>query len=197
MIRGDIEEGLAETKEILRLDPVSCYTNANAAWFYLFARRFVEAKTQSYKAIEMFPEALQAWYVLGWAEIGLGRYSEAVAALRRAAAISRDAMSLGYLGHALARNGQRAAAKALLRELLEQSKREFVPAKPLVCLYAGLGDIDHAFDWVEKAFRDRDGIVLWLDVGTPFDPLRGDERFAEMLDRVGLPPPRPVAGCGL
>ncbi len=78
----------------------------------------------------------------------------------------------------------------LLAELMERSTREYVSPKAFITLYAGLGDLKHAYDWMDEAFRRRDGTVVFLDVVPMFDPLRGDPRFGEMLQRVGLPPPR-------
>jgi uncharacterized protein HemY len=138
----------------------------------------------------MYPEALHAWYALGQAKLGLSNFGDAVAAFERAAAISRDAISIGYLGHALARAARTADAEALLAELLERSTREYTSPKAFINLYTGLGDIDHAYEWIEEAFRRRDSTVVFLDAVPVFDPLRGDARFGEVLQRVGLPPPR-------
>ncbi len=131
-----------------------------------------------------------AWYALGQAKLGVSAYVEAVEAFERAAAVSRDPVSVGYLGSALARAGRTAAAEALLQELLDRSSHEYISARPFMCLYAALGATDRAFEWVERAFRDRDNAVFLLDVVPVYSPLRRDARFGEMLHRLGLPPPR-------
>lgn len=124
IVRGDIRAGIALTREMLQLDPLSLHTNANAAWFLVFARDFEGACEHANHCIDMFPEALHAWYALGQAKLGMGSFGEAIDAFERAAAISRDAISIGYLGSALGRAGRTAEAKALLGELRERSTRE-------------------------------------------------------------------------
>lgn len=188
IVRGDIHAGIELTREMLRIDPLSLYTNTNAAWYFVFARDYEQASEQAYRTIDMFPEALHAWYALGQAKLGMGRWDEAIDAFQRATGISRDAVSIGYLGHA--RRGRIAEAEALLGELLERSSRQYVTPKPFINIYAALGDIDQAYHWVEEAFRRRDATLVFLDMVPVCDPLRGDARFGKMLQRVGLPPPR-------
>jgi hypothetical protein len=51
--------------------------------------------------------------------------------------------------------------------------------------YAGLGEVDHAFEWLERAYAE--GCWLGtLKVAPVFDGLRGDPRFARLLQRAGL-----------
>ena len=193
--RGDVSAGLASTREMLQLDPLSLYTNTNAGWFYIFARDYQRASEHALRTIDMFPDALHAWYAFGQAKLAMRSFGEAIDAFQRAVAISRDAISMGYLGSALGRAGRTAEAEALLGELLERAAREYVSPKAFITLYAGVGDIDRAFQWIEEALRRRDSTVVFLDPVPIFDPLRGDARFGEVLQRVGLPPPwRPALG---
>ena len=190
IVRGDLRRGIALTREMLQIDPLSLYTNTNAAWFFVFAGDYERASEHAYRTIDMFPDALHAWYALGQSKLGMRSLGEAIDAFERAAAISRDAISVGYLGSALALAGRTADAEALLAELLERSAREYISPKAFINLYTGLGDINRAYEWIEEAFRRRDSTVVFLDVVPIFDPLREDARFGEMLQRVGLPPPR-------
>jgi hypothetical protein len=59
----------------------------------------------------------------------------------------------------------------------------------LVVIYAGLGDTNAAFDWLETAYRLRDDKLFWLTGFPPFDPLRSDPRFAQFVHRMGLAAP--------
>ena len=190
IVRRNVDAGIALTREMLHLDPLSLYTNTNAAWFFVFARDYEQASEHAYRTIDMFPEALHAWYALGQAKLGMARWNEAIDAFERAVNCSCDAISLGYFGSALARAGRTADAEAILSGLLERAAREYVSPKPFINLYASLGDIDRAYQWVEEAFRRRDSTVVFLEVVPVFDPLRSDVRFGEMLHRVGLMPAR-------
>ncbi len=54
-------------------------------------------------------------------------------------------------------------------------------------VYVGLGDRDAAFDELERAYQDRDFLLLWLGVDPPYEPLHDDPRYVELLNRIGLP----------
>jgi tetratricopeptide (TPR) repeat protein len=90
------------------------------------------------------------------------RFDRAIEAFEKAVAISSDSLSIGYLGHAHARAGHLDTATSLLHELLSRVKREYVPAKSPICLYAGLGERDRVIEWLERAFQDRDPILFFL-----------------------------------
>jgi len=54
-------------------------------------------------------------------------------------------------------------------------------------VYAGLGDKDQTFEWLDKAFDDFPGSVLFLRIDPRFDVLYSDPRFREFLQWLGLP----------
>ena len=113
-----------------------------------------------------------ACYVLGWSELMHSQFDAAVQAFEKAAAISPDALSIGYLGHAHARAGHLEAATSLLSELLTRVEREYVPAKSLICVYAGLGERTRVVHWLEKAYLDRDPQLFFMGGAVPtFGPL--------------------------
>jgi tetratricopeptide (TPR) repeat protein len=96
--------------------------------------------------------------------------------------------ALGYLGHARGRLGDRSQALWVLEELRALSKQRFVSAYYFALVYAGMGEKDQAFAWLEKACEERAGQVVFLKVDVEWDPLRSDPRFAGLVRRVGLQP---------
>jgi hypothetical protein len=70
--------------------------------------------------------------------------------------------------------------------LRDASKHAYVPPVAFAIVYAGLGKIDDAFYWLEKAANERDGFLIYLKIASVFDNLRSDRRFSEMFNRVGL-----------
>ena len=65
---------------------------------------------------------------------------------------------------------------------------QFVPSWGFAIIYAGLGDKDRAFEWLEKGYDERPSDMPNLKVDPRMEPLRSDPRHQELLRRMGLPP---------
>ena len=89
--------------------------------------------------------------------------------------------------HAYGRSGMRPEAQRELKRLLVAAKTKFVSPYFLATAYAGLGDKDKAFEWLETAYRERVDWITYLKVDPELDPLRSDPRYADLLRRIGLP----------
>ena len=186
---GRHSESIAEVEYTLKLNPASLLPNQYAAWMFSHMGQHARAEAQARRTIELFPDALQPHFVLGWAAWYQGRAEEAVAVLEKALSHSREALSLAYLGHVYGRLGRTEDAGGLLRELEQLRTRGQAPPIAFATIYAGLGDIDAAFDWLETAYRLRDGYLFWLPGAPGLDPLHSDPRFADLVHRVGVVPP--------
>ena len=75
----------------------------------------------------------------------------------------------------------------MIDELQERSKRNYISPTVIAFIYAGLGENDQAFAWLDKAYDTRDALLVFLKAEPLFDGLRSDPRFAGLLQRVGLP----------
>ena len=71
------------------------------------------------------------------------------------------------------------------------AERGTEPPFPIVWAYAGLGDNDQAFAWLERADEERRTRMQWLNVDPLLAPLRSDPRFDHLRGRVGLPTKTP------
>ncbi len=185
---GDRSEAMREVQYALRLGPTSLLANQYAAWMFLHVGQHARAEAQARRTIELFPDSLQPFFVLGWSAWYQGRAEDAVAALEKALGHSREALSLSYLGHVYGRLGRTDEARRLLRELEELRTRGQGPPTAFAVLHAGLGEIDAAFEWLEAAYRLRDGTLFWLPGAPGLDPLHPDARFAALVRRVGVSP---------
>lgn len=67
------------------------------------------------------------------------------------------------------------------------AKRRFVSALPFAMVHIGIGDKKAALDALEKAFEERSGRLVYLNVEKAFDPLRQEPRFRELVQRLHLP----------
>jgi TolB-like protein len=183
-VREDRVAGLAEARSALALDPVSPSTNALVGWLFLFAGENEQAAEQARRTLELHPNVVQAFHVLGWAHSRRGRLGDAVRAFETARAISPDPFTLAFLGQTLARAGRREEAEALLPGLLECARQGNAPARIVAIVYAGLGDLDRAFEWLERAYQERDSGLLSLRVGPMYELLSRDARFQALVARM-------------
>jgi Flp pilus assembly protein TadD len=119
-----------------------------------------------------------------------GAYSDAVAEFQKAMALSGNHwMMKAALGHTYAVMGDRPNAQRVLDELSQKAKLSYVPAYFAATIYAGLGDKDHAFEWLERAYEEHSTLMGYVKMDPRFDPLRSDRRFSDLLGRIGLANP--------
>jgi len=185
---GRHSESMASAEYGLRLNPTSLLPNQAAAWTYLHNGHPELAEALASRTIERFPEALQPHFVLGWAAWSQGRTAEAVAVFEKALALSREALSLSFLGHVYARVGRKEEALRLLDELDQLSSQGKASPIAHVVLHAGLGDVEAAFEWLETAFRLRNDLAWFFTKFPGLDPLRSDLRFTALVHRAPVVP---------
>jgi TolB-like protein/Tfp pilus assembly protein PilF len=190
------EEAAAQAQRAQQLDPASPMINSWAGSAYFFAGRVEEAMASWQKALELDPSSWYASMVVARAYVSQGMYQQAITDLQKAMTFNaREPSVLGALAHAYARAGQREEALKLVDELKRiEVERGFIPTFPFVWAYAGLGDNEQAFAWLERSYQERRERLVWLNVDPLLEPLRSDPRFHDLVLRIGLPaktPPRP------
>jgi len=74
----------------------------------------------------------------------------------------------------------------MLRDLLEESPRRYVPSYLVGLIFEALGELDRAFEWLDRACEERSHWLVFLDVEPRFDSLRTDSRFEALRRRVGV-----------
>jgi TolB-like protein/Tfp pilus assembly protein PilF/class 3 adenylate cyclase len=186
MSQGRFEESLTQSKRALQLSPFDMLMNVHLAWHYLYARQYDQALDQIEKTIEMDRNFAQAYPWLGLTLEQKGRYPEAIAAFQKAIKLFPGGSSIveAELAHAYAVSGNREAALKIIDELQELAKNKYVSAFQIAAIYAGLGDKDKTFVWLEKAFAERSDGLVNLNAEQRFDSLRGDARFETLMRKV-------------
>ncbi len=184
---GLFDQGVVELKRARDLDPLSLIINTNLGLNFYFARRYDLAIEQLECALELEPNFFRAHLHLGMCYERKLMYREAIAELEKARSISENSWTLAGLGHCHASFGARADAEKFLDQLLELSRRQFVSCATIAVVYAGFGDrVDQAMEWLERAYEERSGLLIWLKVWPIFDHLRSDARFVRLLRRIGF-----------
>jgi TolB-like protein/DNA-binding winged helix-turn-helix (wHTH) protein/Flp pilus assembly protein TadD len=182
---GRFDEALAEYQRAGTLDPVSPNVFLARSMVYWRASRFSEAIAAAQTALDMAPGLVNALWWQGLAHTGNREFTSALLCLRRAESMNPGPMTLGYLGYVLAVSGQRAQAQNVLARLQAMSETRYVGPVDFAAVYAGLGDVEAAFKWLEIAFKRRNhGVHL---MRTPlFDGFRNDSRYPNFLRRTGV-----------
>jgi len=185
---GRYAEALAEIRQAQDLDPLSLIIGSIVGWVFHFDRKNDQAIAEFRKTLELDPDFWVAHWTLGRAYEQKAMFAEAIAEIQKAIDLSGgSALSLAALGHTYAVSGRRAEAERVLNELKESSKQGYISSYSIAAIHAGLGEKDQAFIWLEKAYEERSGWLIWLRAEPISDPLRSDPRFQDLLCRVGLP----------
>jgi TolB-like protein/Flp pilus assembly protein TadD len=183
---GRGEEELAQTRAAQELDPVSPYLAEGVAKSYVDLRRYDEAIDQYKKALTLDPNYVMLLRGLGVTYVIHGDYDKGIALLERVAPLDKEDISIdGELGYAYAITGRRAAAENILATLLAAAQNGKARPLHVAEVYIGLGDKDHAFEWLLKA-ADEHEIALGPRSDAMLDSLRSDLRFRELLRRMKL-----------
>lgn len=177
------DEAVREARRAVELDPVSISARSALARSLLFARDYEGCVEESRRILGLQPNDAMPHYYLGAAYSLSGRLTEGIAAMVRAVELSHDSpiARLG-LAYAYALAGERQAAL----EALEGVPGQGALAKEIALVYGALGELDLAFDYLERAFAYDPAAVAQL-IGDPSaDALRADPRFGDLMRRAGL-----------
>jgi tetratricopeptide (TPR) repeat protein len=161
---------------------------ADSAMILLTAGRYDESIAEAKRALEIDPSFGWAYECLGRTYLSKRQYAESIAAFERARQLDANPTILGGLGNAYGAAGRKDEALKVLGEMKELSKQRHVSAFDIARVYAGLGDKDQAFGWLERAHQERSFYMTQLTYkGLGLDEIRSDPRFGAMLKRMNLP----------
>lgn len=181
---GRFDEALEEIKVAQAQDQRSLIIATSMGGTYYFARQYDEAIGQLQQIIEKDPNFTTAHLYLGRAFEQKKMYDLAIAEFQKAYISPDDLEALAALGHAYAVSGKKREANKILDQLLNLSRERYVSPYFIATVYTGLGDKNRAFEWLDKTFEDRNEGMIWLQTEPMLDPLRSDQRFADLQRRV-------------
>jgi eukaryotic-like serine/threonine-protein kinase len=182
-------EALAEARRGQQAAPLSPLANFFVASVLVFNRQWDQAIEQLRSNIELDPNFWLDHCYLGRSYEAKGGMTEAIAEFQAALALDKENNEIwSGLGHAYAVAGNRSEAHKVLDHLQELSRSSYVAPYSVAIVYAGLGEKDQVFTWLDRAYRDRSYLLaVYLTTDSRLDGLHADPRFAELKRRVGLP----------
>jgi TolB-like protein/Tfp pilus assembly protein PilF/tRNA A-37 threonylcarbamoyl transferase component Bud32 len=188
VVTGRFDEAVEEAQRAVELDPLSARGRVLNAWMLYQTRHFRRATAEAERAVEMEKDFPQGLMHVGNALDKAGRSEEAVAMLRESIRLWSDgALPKSMLCHALVNAGREEEAREVLQEILAENEKTYVKPYFLAVAYAAFDERDAAFEWLEKAYADRNEWMVWLGTEPKFDNLREDRRYFELLERMKNP----------
>ncbi len=185
-----MDESLAETNRALIFDPLDLSIQTHLGWHHYFAREYDQAIAPIHKALEgdTSPRSRTVPHaILGAVYEQKGMYDEAIANFRAAVGQSGGfPVYVAQLAHAQAASGNRAEALRIVEELKRLPKDKYVPPDEIAAVFAALRQKETAFEWLEQAYQIRSASLINLKVDPRLDSLRSDQRFSDLVRRIGL-----------
>jgi len=187
LVNGQSDQAMTEVLTALELDPSSLSTRRGVGWISYYTRRYDQALYHLRRAVAMDPTSEDSYRVMGLVLAQQGAYAEAERAFREAITLSPD-LSYATAGVALvlALSGRRREAEVIVAELEARARERYVTPVALCIAHLGLKNVDHVFDWLDRAYEDRRGWLTYMKVDPIFDAVRDEPRYAVFLKRMNL-----------
>ena len=187
---GEFEEAsnrLAHHKEV---DPLSVYHDFYKGRILFFQGKAERAKEVLRNGVRLYG-LIDYYHSLGKVHLNTDDYFQAISTLEKGLEKvgKNHPPMMGDLGIAYAKNGDTEKSKQVLTTLenIFKTGGGGSPAFYSAQIYSGLGDTEKAFEWLDKSFNNQETEMVWLKIEPQFDNIRSDERFAELLTKVGFP----------
>jgi len=182
------DEAIAEAKRAEETEPLSFVASSHLGWIYYLSGQNDNAIKQCKKILDLDPSSFPARRYLGLAYEGKGMYAEAINEFQTGVKLSGSPLMLALLGHAYAASGKKEEAQKVLNDLQQLPAERYVSPYTVAAIYAGLGDEEQTYKWLEKAVEERDVWLMNLKVDPVFAKLRPNRKFGDLLARIRLRP---------
>ncbi len=185
---GRTDEAIAEQRRAQKLDPIQPVLRGALGFILYSAGRHDETIEHCRAMTEFDPNFFTSWILLGNSSAEAGKFAEAEEALQKAdaLAVGTSTLILGIKGYVLALAGKRDEAREILDRMLELRKSRYVSAELVASLYSMLDEQDAAFEWLERAFEERDHWLCYAKSVPTLQRMRSDPRFQDILRRMRL-----------
>jgi TolB-like protein/DNA-binding winged helix-turn-helix (wHTH) protein/Tfp pilus assembly protein PilF len=184
---GRRSEALAEIAKIDQLDYgfSAAHTETDA---YYKLQDYPNLIESSRRGLLLDPKDAFHHYTLGLGYEGAGKIQEAIPEFQRAVQLSDGSLGLTVaLAHAYSASGKKSEAEKMLRDLERKAKHNSASPYSMATIYAGLGENDKAFEFLEKAYSEKSSDFTFpLQSDLLLDSLHPDPRFQSLLRRISL-----------
>jgi TolB-like protein len=182
LIRGDYKKSERLFREIFPIDPLNADTYMELGLTLRAVGRFAEADTAFRRGLAITPTYITGHIELGTILLAEGRIEDARQAFELETPENGQQAGLAMAYHARGRNAEATAA-------LEHFIRDHGKEQPMTIAeaYSYLGDADRAFDWLERAYRQKDPLMPYVKGDWLMRGVEHDARFKAFLRKMNLP----------
>lgn len=182
------EEAIKEGIKALELEPLIAVQYCLMAVVYMQAGRFEDALQSSEMAVLLDANSFLSYRYLGLSLAILGKFPEAIEALKIATSLSsRHQWPLTDLCWLYYLTGNTEEAQKIFDELITRSQTEYISGFFLSCVAYLLTYYDKAFEFLEKAYEQRDGLLLVIRTWPAAKQMRSDPRFKTFIQKIKFP----------
>ncbi|MDG6933130.1 MAG: tetratricopeptide repeat protein [Nitrososphaerota archaeon] len=189
LIEGRVDEALSEVLLAEELDPLSSTIRTIAGTVFYYLGRCDEAMLRYKRSLELDPQQQSALDNLGMCHVMKGELDLGVEELKKAVEMDQqNPFCKADLAYAYVKCGKREEAEAILEALKKLASETEAAMVALAGVYAILGDKESALDWLENAYGEHSHYLRNIGLEYWFENIRGEERFRDLMRRMGLPP---------
>jgi serine/threonine-protein kinase len=179
---------MAEAHLAVELDPLSAGLSVRLGHKLHLMGNNDRALEQIQKALELDPNFSSNHILLVHVYAWKGMYEESLATCEKVASLYRGSpFSRALRSLILALAAKTDEAKKIVNELKKQPRLDPLSLISLAETYSVIGEKTQAFEFLEAAYQERVGVMIFLDSIPNFKNIRGDPRYADLLRRMGLP----------
>jgi serine/threonine protein kinase/Tfp pilus assembly protein PilF len=184
---GRLAEGVEAVRRAVVLDPLRVEYAGWLTRFLVYDKHYEAALASGKDLLEIDEQYERGFVWMGSAHLAMGNAELALECFQRGQAMDRAVRSYdAMIVRALAALNRREEAQEILTRLETESRQHYVRSEYLAMGHAAIGDMDRAFESLERAYQARSAGLIYLHLDPGYDPLRGDARYAEMVNRIGL-----------
>jgi TolB-like protein len=182
LARGENEKSARLFRAVLVIDPLNADTHMEMSLPLLRLGRLAEAEAELRRGLAITPTFAGAHYSLGIVQMAEGRPEDARREFEFEAPEGGKQAGLAMAYWAL---GRRADSKTMLQRFAAEHAEDL--AFNVAEVYGYLGDANQAFEWLERAYRQKDAQLQYLKGDWPLRSLERDPRYSAFLRKMKLP----------
>jgi TolB-like protein/DNA-binding winged helix-turn-helix (wHTH) protein/Flp pilus assembly protein TadD len=179
---GRVDQAIELYSQAIAVDPLSADFHLALGYELYFVGRYEEAQAALQRAQELNPQLSSLHLTRGQILSSEGRQQEALAEMENETGewekLTGEALAYFALG-------RREESEVALKKLIATHQNDC--AYQIAEVYADRGEIDKAFEWLDRAYRQRDPGAPELKTNPLMRGLRQDPRYSQLLKKMRLP----------